>query len=388
MENLILYGNGPAENHGCEALTRTIQGVLSHPVTCLCKNPGTETKYISEKDISFVAERMPSSKDPESIIAAILKRTHIDNHALMRFRTKEIKNLLGKGDVAVSAGGDNYCYGTFYKLLAQYNAFFRKKGLYTVLFGCSVEPDLMEIPEVLEDLKSYSLILARESITYEALVSAGAKNAFLVPDSAFTLPKVEKELPEGFTEGEMVGINVSPLITEKETVPGMTMKNYRALIRYIIENTTLGVALIPHVVVRGSDDRTVLRSLYADFQGTGRVIMIEDANCMELKGYIAKCKLFVGARTHATIAAYSSFVPTLVVGYSVKARGIAKDLFGTDEGYVLPVQSLENETDLTTAFCKILEKEAEIRAHLTSFIPGYTEKTSLYKTYIDALKEG
>ena len=50
--------------------------------------------------------------------------------------------------------------------------------------------------------------------------------------------------------------------------------------------------------------------------------------------------MFIGARTHATIAAYSSCVPTLVVGYSIKARGIAKDLFGTDEGYVLPVQAL------------------------------------------------
>ena len=69
---------------------------------------------------------------------------------------------------------------------------------------------------------------------------------------------------------------------------------------------------------------------------------------MELKGYIARCRFFVGARTHATIAAYSSCVPTLVLGYSVKSRGIARDLFGNEENYVLPVQSLQEPDELTS----------------------------------------
>ena len=75
--------------------------------------------------------------------------------------------------------------------------------------------------------------------------------------------------------------------------------------------------------------------------------MIEDHNAMELKGYIARCRFMVVARTHASIAAYSTQVPTLVVGYSVKARGIAKDIFGTEENYVIPVQSLTKESELT-----------------------------------------
>ena len=64
---------------------------------------------------------------------------------------------------------------------------------------------------------------------------------------------------------------------------------------------------------------------------TGRVVFFEDHNCMELKGIISKCRFFVGARTHSTIAAYSMGIPTLVVGYSVKARGIARDLLGGEE---------------------------------------------------------
>ena len=74
---------------------------------------------------------------------------------------------------------------------------------------------------------------------------------------------------------------------------------------------------------------------------------------------------------HATIAAYSSWVPTLVVGYSVKARGIARDLFGTEEGYVLPVQALENPEELIQAYDRMMEREQEIRGRLEGMMPEY-----------------
>ena len=83
--------------------------------------------------------------------------------------------------------------------------------------------------------------------------------------------------------------------------------------------------------------------------------MIEDHNAEELKGFIARCKYLVAARTHASIAAYSSKIPTLVVGYSIKAKGIAKDLFGTDEGYVVAVQSLKKVNDLKDRFVWLME---------------------------------
>ncbi len=386
MERVVLYSNGPAENHGCEALTRTIGSVIDESVIALCTDIDGEKRYIREKNIRFVAERMPTLKSIGTLWAALLKRTRIDRYAMMRYRTKGVEFALKKGAIAISAGGDNYCYGTFYKMLALYNAFFRHKGLRTVLFGCSIEPDLLKNDEIVQDLKRYTLILARETITYEALLSAGIDNVKLVPDSAFTLPTETKPLPKGFVPGETVGINISPMIIGEENASGITIENYKALIRFIIENTTLQIALIPHVVVKGGDDRTVLRILYEEFCDTGRVVLIEDANCMVLKGYIAKCRYFVGARTHATIAAYSSFVPTLVVGYSVKAKGIAKDIFGTDKQYVLPVQSLKNEEDLTEAFRWIMENESGIREHLEKFIPAYAEKIKLAKTYIKALK--
>ena len=82
----------------------------------------------------------------------------------------------------------------------------------------------------------------------------------------------------------------------------------------------------------------------------------------------------VVARTHASIAAYSQEVPTLVVGYSVKAKGIATDLFGTDKNYVIAVQSLQKKNDLTDAFGYLLKNEYNIRMHLKSFMPEYKNR--------------
>ena len=97
--------------------------------------------------------------------------------------------------------------------------------------------------------------------------------------------------------------------------------------------------------------------------------------------------MFVGARTHATIAAYSSLVPTLVVGYSVKARGIARDLFGTEENYVVPVQSLQDKEDLVNSFRWLLSREREIRNHLEAVMPSYQEKAFLTGKEVDRLWE-
>ena len=159
------------------------------------------------------------------------------------------------------------------------------------------------------------------------------------------------------------------------------------MIEFIIEHSNMQIALIPHVVWNNNDDRVPLHKLYERYAQTGRVVEIGDGTCEELKGYISRCRFFIGARTHATIAAYSSCVPTLVVGYSVKARGIALDLFGTSEHYVTPVQSLKKPEDLTNAFKWLMEQEEEIKAQLKRVMPGYREKALLTGKEVDRLWE-
>ena len=153
----------------------------------------------------------------------------------------------------------------------------------------------------------------------------------------------------------------------------------------ILETTECTIVFIPHVVWKENDDRKPLLQLYQEFKNSKRVILIENCNCMELKGYIARCRFFVGARTHATIAAYSSCVPTLVLGYSVKSRGIARDLFGTEENYVLSVQTMKEPDELKNHFKWIMKHENEIRNHLEEIMPEYISKAYLGKKALEKL---
>jgi polysaccharide pyruvyl transferase WcaK-like protein len=164
------------------------------------------------------------------------------------------------------------------------------------------------------------------------------------------------------------------LIESIESKEGITIENYRFLIKGILDNSTDDIALIPHVVKKNNDDRTLLEKLYNEFKESGRVYLIEDQNCMQLKDVISKCKIFVGARTHATIAAYSTCVPTFVVGYSVKAKGIAKDLFGSYDKYVIPVQNLKNKDDVYNSYCFIADNYDKIKEHLQDIMPKYIER--------------
>lgn len=376
--NINLLFHVGSKNHGCEAIVRTtIKMISCNNIYLFSKNPEEDNAYFIKHE-SILINNQGKSLVKYSLKHCIFKVFSIilkSNHIYYNNTYKNLLKHIRFYDIYLSIGGDNYCYGEFYKELGYINKLLNNKNNKTVLFGCSIEPELLSKSEIIDDLQLYSLITARESITYDALIKSGInKNTHLFPDPAFTLDTIKLNLPIGFVENNTIGINVSPLIIDCEEKLGATMDNYIELISHIIVTTDMQIALIPHVIWENNDDRKPLHELYDKFKETGRVVMIEDHNCMELKGYISRCKMFIGARTHATIAAYSSCVPTLVVGYSVKAKGIAKDIFGTYENYVIPVQTLQNKDDLINAFEWIRKHEEDIRKHLTAFMPDYCAK--------------
>lgn len=386
MKKILIYPHAGSGNHGCEALVRE---------TCKVLDANLEDTYLftlnKKEDQNFGLNEVCNLKDQNQSIqrmslkylkAFIENKILKDQEAYDKLSFKEMFDLADENTIALSIGGDNYCYGRpghIYFI----NKHIRQKGATNILWGCSVEPSAID-QEMKQDLEGYDLIVARESITYEALKIIN-NHTVLYPDVAFQLDTTELPLPELFEKNNTVGINVSPLILEREENEGITLKNYVNLISGILENTNMKVALIPHVCWEKNDDRKPLNVLYEKFRNTRRVIMIKEHNCIEQKGFIARCRFFVGARTHATIAAYSSYVPTLVVGYSVKAKGIAKDLFGTYENYVLPVQNLKNEDDLWNGFLWMLEREEEIKNHLDSIIPDYKKRVLGLKEKISTL---
>lgn len=143
-----------------------------------------------------------------------------------------------------------------------------------------------------------------------------------------------------FQPHNTVGINVSPLLLRRARNAKLILGNLIALIDTILRTTDSAVALIPHAVQNGNDDRDPLKELYAAFQDSGRVCLIKDQSASQLKSIIALCSSFIGARTHAVIAAYSSGVPTLALGYSVKPKALQKTFSVSIRPMCCPLKTL------------------------------------------------
>lgn len=375
MKKYFLYSHGGSNNHGCEALVRTTCELLEEfcdSITLISSKPQEDLCYGLEKyvDIKKAGEK-------GKVLNKNLK--FFKAYAALKFKhdyrpidwLSEINAINAKKeDIAICIGGDSYCYKSDVDNLLYMHDMWKYNNMKTVYWGCSIEPELLKDERIASDIRQFDLITARESISYEALKKVNP-NTILTCDSAFKLKISQCDLPEKFEVGNTIGINVSPLSIGCSN-NDIVFDNYVELIKYIIEETDMHICLIPHVIWSHDDDRVPLSKLYSMFSYTGRISLLTNRNAQELKYVISHCRLFVGARTHATIAAYSTYVPTLVVGYSVKSRGIARDIFGTEENYVISAQSMKKNTDLLERVIWLVNHEGEIAEHLRIFIPNYS----------------
>lgn len=382
---IMMYGHDGSLNRGCEAIVRSSSEMIKNRIKgskiILASGKPETDKELKNLDEIFNGSAMEFNPNlfQKIRIASEVKLLKSEHYALGKIY-KNVIEKIDDIDVLLSIGGDNYCYGEqpgFYEV----NKRVKKKGKKLVLWGCSIgEEDISE--RKLEDLKNYDLILARETLTYDILKRNGLTNIKLVSDPAFTMEKEELPLPKGWKKDDTIGLNFSPLVLNRNKE---SLKAVKDLIRHILNVTESTIALTPHVIIRGNDDFEILNKLYKKFKSTGRVIILpEDLNAIQYKGYIARMRAFIGARTHATIAAYSSSVPTLVLGYSVKSRGIAKDLFGY-ERLVLGINEISNSGKLKDAFDEMIKDEMEIKEHLNKTIPQIKEKSHKSVEYLKIL---
>ncbi len=383
----MLTPHGGSGNHGCEAIVRSTAAILGQgmDIELLSGAPAQDEAYGLGSCCRVLAATAPVRRLSAGYIAARLRVLGGDGEAVDALNWTPVIEAARRSDLVLSIGGDNYCYGLNRHLLLL-NRAVRRTGAKMVLWGCSVNPEAVVQPAIRADLAQFDAIVARESLTRDVLLAAGLTRVSLAPDPAFLLDRCDGPLPAGFEPGHTVGINLSPMIVGHESRPGAVLEAYTRLVAHILSHTDMSVALVPHVVWPHSDDRLALAALAERFAPTGRVTMIDDGPAPELKGVIARCRFFVAARTHASIAAYSCGVPTIVVGYSVKARGIARDIFGVEHGYVVPVQSLGGGqgvgNELVEAFEWLSANETGIRAHLAATMPDYSLRAATARNVV------
>jgi len=298
---------------------------------------------------------------------------------------------LRRADAVLSIGGDNYSldYGLanlyFYVGIAEAAM---AAGKPTVLWGGSVgsfAADPRAEKRVAEHLRRLTLVTVRESQTMAYLQGIDvAENVLPVVDPAFSLQPQAVETrawwPTKPDEG-VLGLNIGWLIDDLRRRAGQedgAIGELVGFVRDVMERTRFAVLLVPHVAPLNGDtynnDEVFNQQLLQALGGsTQRLSKVSDGlNAAQIKYVISQCRFLVGARTHATIAGFSSAVPTLSVAYSVKAKGINRDLFG-DERYVLETPKLTR--DALWAGLELLQRdETLIREHYSAVLPRWRER--------------
>ena len=363
----FLFNHEGSKNHGCEAIVRGSMNIIENSDEkaefVLSSNNPSDDEIIN--NITVKAAKTRDLTKVEKLIAAVdLKINNSETYALQKMYSPIVSDA-DDCDICLSVGGDTYCYGDNHGIQVLTREL-KKRGKKTVLWGASIgAEDLSE--RKLESLRDFDAIFTREPITYELLKENGANdNIYLFSDPAFCMERVEVEPIDGFTRENTLGFNISPLVASGDPRKKEIAEDF---LKFIFENTTMKVLLVPHVVEENNNDYDFMKPIFEKFEHTGRIaILPPDLEARQYKGYIAGTRFFIGARTHSTIAAYSSGVPTIALGYSVKARGIAKDIFG-EEKYVLDIKAMTNYGELRDEFLKLLKNENEIRRELMKSIP-------------------
>lgn len=386
MKKILIILNAVKYNRGSEAL---IRGLVK-----ICKSADRENQlYLvsSEPDFESTVRidgidgymnrySFQSGYSPRRIMAAFAKKVLKNTQLSTSIRCKKLIQSAKNMDVVIVIGADNYdkSYG-MYSMMHELNLLLRKhvKGkLY--LYDCSLAKEDIDAA-VVEDFNLFDKVTVRENQTLQNMTGVLDEDKMCYyPDPAFLMEPEPIPLPQGFIEGKMIGINLSSLVLDDKygSNKDLILEAYYQMVSYILESTEYNIVFIPHVM-QGKDLK-VLKLLYDKYKESGRVILVEDENLSapKLKYIISKCTFFMGARTHATIAAYSQLVPTLVMGYSVKSIGIAQDLFGTEQNYVISTKNIKTGQELKEGLKWLLEHKAPIREQLGKKIPEY-QKSAL-----------
>jgi polysaccharide pyruvyl transferase WcaK-like protein len=147
------------------------------------------------------------------------------------------------------------------------------------------------------------------------------------------------------------------------------------IVQSIVNATGRSILLIPHVTWAHTNDHAFLREvadLCQKMPIRNQVFCMGDKlSAAETKWVISRCAVFAGARTHSTIAALSTCVPTLSLAYSRKAKGLNQDIFCSQEYCLQPSEI--GPVRIAAGIAAMLSKRDAIREYLATTIPSIRE---------------
>ena len=189
------------------------------------------------------------------------------------------------------------------------------------------------------------IVYSRDQLSIYCIKKLSERDIRLTTDLAFLLP-FKRQMPQSMKP--RLGLNVSGLLWKggfnSNNQFNLTV-NYRQYVVSIIERfkDDYEIHLIPHVI------ENVPHSLDGDLwivdelckQYTQCIKAPAFLNAMEAKSYISNMDVFIGARMHSTVAAFSSKVAVIPFSYSRKFEGLYSNL-----GYPYVVHGCSDSTDV------------------------------------------
>lgn len=374
-------------NRGCEAISKGTALILGEPkenLIGLCSDIKLDKKLGVDNYVTLIPQNKKTFA--HKIPLFLYKLLCRDRY---KYLSKEYElyydKFIGKiseHDIMVSTGGDMMCYGDNQAVYTVNRAY--EKGIKSILFACSMgKENLTE--RKFNALKKFSILYARETLTEEFFKSLGLRNVVCFPDPAFILEPQSIDFPTYFEKKNVIGLNISNMILKNGGVESPFMKDLHSLIEKIITKTDFQLLLIPHVFWKNQDDRVICNIVYNQYKYTSRVYVLDSNsyNYCEIRYIISHCEAFIGARTHAVISAYSTCVPALALGYSIKARGIVKDLCLSDR-LIVRCDDYQGG-DLLRSFDYLINYRYQIREHLLKFMPLYKKRLAGVKDTIKSM---
>ena len=377
----LLVGTGSYSNRGCEAIVRGTVEILSKrfpqsrfTLSSFGNNLQQDKKNETDDKIEH---RMPNDPSIKRFTLSWWKyRIFLRPFPALqrRFQFDVQHAAIKETDCALEIGGDNYTldYGIPAKFISMDKMLFAARKP-VVLWGASIgpfskKPKLEKIMR--KHLRKFSLICARETETVSYLKSIGIeKNVKLVADPAFMMHPEQPVLSNKILqilEKHPVGLNLSPLIGRyrPEHQENQWIKEAGECIAQITDSDINPLILVPHVMDKGNNDYEFMVKAVENGPGWSNRLSILPPNlsAAEYKWVISKFRAFAGARTHSTIAALSSNIPTLSIGYSIKAKGINRDIFG-HINWMIPIKDFTPDL-LLKKIKELLSCEQHIRTEL------------------------
>jgi len=336
----LLAGNSTYMNHGSEAIVRGTVEILRKTFqeprivsVDLLHHPYRQVQE-SDAGISHRPLYYPKPGSRHKLLFQASKGL-LTREVAYKLYVRQILREMREADAVLFLGGDNFASKPYYHLACSHQALRLKKV--AVIWGASIGPfegSAFYKRRVFEHLRKLNGIFVRETVSQQYLSDNGIKdNVYLVEDPAFLM---EPEMPDDheFVENlprGAIGISLSGLFLNQTRFS----KNHKAAVYGIVEavRRKFGhpIVLISHCVTDGiSNDYKLLNSVLRDNASSWHdvICLPRFMPAAEIKWVISRLRCLVGARTHATIAAFGSLVPTVSLVYSFKGIGINKRLFG------------------------------------------------------------